>query len=92
MSLKKVFVNLYFNPIKLIKIYYIIVKIISSIFNIYLFYFSHLYIHSPNPCFLASIKFNARNIIFNQRPIVINKLNSNSSKNCKNYFYSLNIH
>ena len=75
--------------IKFIKIYYIIVKIISSIFNIYLLYFPHLYVHSmelhsPNFCFFASIKFNAGNIIFNQRPIVVNKINSNSSKNCKN--------
>ena len=92
MSLKKFFVNFYFTSIKFIKIYYIIVKIISSIFNIYLFYFSHLYVHSikfylPNLCFFVSIKFNARNIIFNQRPIVINKINSNFNKNCKNYYH-----
>ena len=30
-----------------------------------------------------SAKFNARNIIFNQRSTVINKVNSNSGKNCK---------
>ena len=39
-----------------------------------------------------SIKFNARNSIFNQRPIVINKINSNSGKNCKNYYHEYNIH
>ena len=33
-------------------------------------------LHSPNLCFFTSIKFNARNIIFNQRPIdKINKQN-----------------
>ena len=46
----------------------------------------------PNLCFFVRIKFNARNIIFNQRPIVINKINSNSSKNCKNYYHQYNIH
>ena len=49
-------------------------------------------LHSPNLCFFASIKFNARNIIFNQRPSVINKINSNSSKSCKNYYHQYNIH
>ena len=39
-------------------------------------------LHLPNFCFFMSIKFNARNIIFNQRPIVTNKINGNSSKNC----------
>ena len=43
-------------------------------------------LHSPNLCFSVSLKFNARNIIFNQRPIVIIKINSNSKKNCKNYY------
>ena len=38
-AIKKFFVNFYFTPIKFIKIYYIIVKIIGSIFNIYLFFF-----------------------------------------------------
>ena len=42
-------------------------------------------------CFFMSIKFSARNI-FNQRPIVINKINSNSSKNCKNCYHEYNIH
>ena len=28
-------------------------------------------LHSLNFCFFASTKFNARNIIFNQRPIII---------------------
>ena len=92
MSLKKFFVNFYFTSIKFIKIYYVIVKIISSIFNIYLFYFSHLYIHSLNFCFFVTIKFNARNIIFNQRPVVINKINSNSSKNCTIYYHQYNIY
>ena len=41
-------------------------------------------LHLPNLCFFASTKFNARNIIFNQRPILINKICSNSGKNCKN--------
>ena len=86
-----------FSFIKFIKICYIVVKIISLIFNIFLFDLSHLYVcsielHSPNFCFFASIKFNARNIIFNQRPFVINKINSNSSKNCKNYYHQYNIH
>ena len=49
-------------------------------------------LHLPNLCFFASTKFNARNIIFNQRPIVINKINSNSGKNCKNYYHQYNIH
>ena len=49
-------------------------------------------LHSSNFCFFGSIKFNARNIIFNQRPIVINKINSNSNKNCKNYYHEYNIH
>ena len=49
-------------------------------------------LHSPNLCFFASIKFNARNIIFNQRPFVINKINSNSCKNCKNYYHECNIY
>ena len=86
------FVNFYFTSIKFIKIYNIILKIISSIFNIYLFYFFHLTILSPNFCFFGSIKFNARNVIFNQRPIVINEINSNSNKNCKNYYHQYNIH
>ena len=72
-------------------------KIISSIFNIYLSDFSHLHVHPikfylPNFCFFASIKFNAKNIIFNQRPIVINEINSNSSKNFKNCYHQYNIH
>ena len=41
----------------------------------------------PNLCFFLSIKFNTRNIIFNQRPILINEINSNSNKNCKNYYH-----
>ena len=48
-------------------------------------------LHSPNFCFFMSIKFNARNIIFNQRPIVTNKINRSSSKNCKNYYHQYNI-
>ena len=48
-------------------------------------------LHLPNFCFFASTKFNARNIIFNQRPIVINKINSNSSKNSKNYYHQYKI-
>ena len=39
----------------------------------------------PNFCFFMSIKFNTRNIL-NQRPVVINKINSSSSKNCKSYY------
>ena len=49
-------------------------------------------LHLPNLCFFASTKFNARNIIFNQRPIVINKIYSNSGENCKNYYHEYNIH
>ena len=49
-------------------------------------------LHSPNFCFFMSIKFNARNIIFNQIPVVINEINSDSSKNCKNYYNQYNIH
>ena len=45
----------------------------------------------PNLCFFASTKFNARNIIFNQKLVVINKINSNSTKNCKNYYHQYNI-
>ena len=48
-------------------------------------------LHLPNFCFFVS-KFNARSIIFNQRLIVINKINSNSSKNCKKYYHEYNIH
>ena len=44
-----------------------------------------------NLCFFMSIKFNARNISFNQKPIVINKINSNSNKKCKNYYHQYNI-
>ena len=40
----------------------------------------------PKLCFFVNIKLNARNITFNQRPVVINKINTNSSKNCKNYY------
>ena len=50
-------------------------------------------LHLPNFCFFVSTKFKARNIIFNQRPAVINKINSNSNKNCKNYYnhqYNIN--
>ena len=46
----------------------------------------------PNLCFFVSIKFNARNIIFNQRAIAINEINSNSYKNCKNYYHQHNIY
>ena len=46
----------------------------------------------PNLCFFANTKFNARNIIFNQRPILINKISSNPGKNCKNYYHQYNIH
>ena len=49
-------------------------------------------LRSPNLCFFVSTKFNARNIIFNQRPVVINKINSNSGKICKNYYHKYNIH
>ena len=49
-------------------------------------------LHLPNLCFFASTKFNKRNIIFNQRPIVINKINSNIGKNCKNYYHEYNIY
>ena len=48
-------------------------------------------LHSPNLFFSVSIKFNARNIIFNPKPIVINEINSNSNKNCKNYYHQYNI-
>ena len=44
-------------------------------------------LHSSNFCFFVCTKFNARNIIFNQRPVVINKISSNSGKNCKNYYH-----
>ena len=37
----------------------------------------------PNLCFFVSIKFNARNIIFNQRPIVINKISIDYNKDYK---------
>ena len=49
-------------------------------------------LHSPNLCFFMSIKFNARNIIFNQRPIVMNEINSDSSKNCTNYYHQYNTY
>ena len=49
-------------------------------------------LHSSNFCFFVRTKFNARNIIFHQRPVVINKINSNSSKNCKNFYHQYNIH
>ena len=49
-------------------------------------------LHSQIFVFFASIKFNARNIVFNQTPIIINKINSNSSKNCKKYYNQYNIH
>ena len=84
--------NLYFTPIKFTKINNIIVKIIGSIFNIYLLYFSHLCFQSPNFCFFVSTKVNARNIILNQRPIVINEINSNSNKNSNNYYHQYNIY
>ena len=46
----------------------------------------------PNLCFFMSIKFDVRSIIFNQRPILINKINNDSSKNCKNYYYQYIIY
>ena len=46
----------------------------------------------PDLYFFVSIKFNARNIIFNQRPILINKINGNSNKNYKNYYHQYNIY
>ena len=49
-------------------------------------------LHSPNFCFFVSTKFNAKKIIFNQRPIVINKININSGINFKNYYHQYNIH
>ena len=62
----------------------IVVKIIGSIFNVNLVNFSHLYLVN---CFLRRIiKFNARNIGFNQRPIVINKITTNSGTNSANYY------
>ena len=54
--------------------------------------FHPIKLHLPNLCFFVSTKFNARNIVFNQKPIIINKINSNSSKNCKNYYHQYNIH
>ena len=48
-------------------------------------------LHSPNFYFFVSTKFNARNIIFNQRTIVINKMSSNSGKNCKNYYHQYTV-
>ena len=45
-------------------------------------------LRSPNFCFFVNFKFNGKIIIFNQRPVVINKINSNlNSKNCKNYYH-----
>ena len=44
-------------------------------------------LHSSNLCFSVSIRFNARNITLNQRPIIINEINSNSDKNCKNCYH-----
>ena len=41
----------------------------------------------PNLCVFVSIKFSARNINFNQRPVVIKKINSNFRKNRKNYYH-----
>ena len=49
-------------------------------------------LHSSNFCFFVTTESNARNIIFNQTPIVINKINSNSDKNCKNYYHEYNIY
>ena len=49
-------------------------------------------LYSPNFCFFAGAKFTSRNIIFNQRPIVIKEINSNSIKKCKSYYYKYNIH
>ena len=54
--------------------------------------FHSMKFYLPNLFFFVSIKFNARNIVFNQRPIEINKINSNSSKNCKNYYHQYNIY
>ena len=48
-------------------------------------------LYLPNVCFFVSINFNARNIIFNQKPIVINEIISNSNKNCKNYYHQYDI-
>ena len=58
----------------------------------YLIEFHLIKLHLSNFCFFVSIKFNARNVIFNQKPIVINKINSNSNKDCKNYYHEYNIH
>ena len=48
-------------------------------------------LYPPNLSFSVSFKFNARNIFFNQRPIVINEINSNSNKNRKTYYHQYNI-
>ena len=53
--------------------------------------FYSMELHSPNFFFSVSIKFNAINIIFNQRPVVINEINSTSNKNYKNYYHRYNI-
>ena len=61
----------------------------SKKFNLIEFHVIKL--HLPNFCFFVSIKFNARNIIFNQKPIVIKEINSNSNKNFKNCYHQYNI-
>ena len=40
----------------------------------------------------ANIKFNAENLISNERPVVISKINNNSSKNYKKYRHKYNIY
>ena len=37
-------------------------------------------------------KLNARNIIFNQRPIVVNKITTNSGTDYEKYYHQHNIH
>ena len=39
---------------------------------IYIYMYIYIYIPSLNFCFFMGIKFNARNIVFNQRPFIIN--------------------
>ena len=49
-------------------------------------------LHLPNYSFSTSIIFSEKIFIFNQKPVVINKINSIYSRNYNRYYSQYNIH
>ena len=49
-------------------------------------------LHLPNYSFFVSIIFSAKIFIFNQKPDVINKINTKYSRNYNSYYSQYNIH